>query len=87
MRTYRDMTFCADSCQCSNFECSRHWSDDHEKASEGQLIEVIHLRDECGQFTPIEDHRFREWPIERTPKRFSGEEFSAMVYRFPARVD
>ncbi len=31
--------------------------------------------------------QWNEWPVERTPKRFSGDEFSAMVDRFPARVD
>lgn len=87
MPNYRDMTFCADSRQCANFECWRHWNDEHEKASTGQCIEVIHLRDECGQFVPIGERQFREWPIERTPKMFSGDDFFEMVDRFPARVD
>lgn len=30
---------------------------------------------------------FKDWPVAREPKTFSGDEFFEMVDRFPARVD
>ena len=57
MLHYKDMAFCADTCRCATFTCSRYITDEVRKGARemGLPVAWASFKDDCDKYEPCED--------------------------------